>query len=88
HGRVPVEGGSAIFAAAAFMRYRAEVMGDGLSVGADQGPPQHGEQRPGIRAKSVLKGVNSGSLKHFQWQPSLRRKRFRWTHWKPIKKLS
>jgi len=82
------KGGAPIFAAAAFTRYRAEVMGDGLSVGADPGPHPPRRKQPGFRAETALKGVNSGSSKHFQRQPSLCRKRLRWMRRKPIENPS
>lgn len=44
--------------------------------------------RRGIRAKSALKRVNSGSLKHFQRQPSLCHKRLHWMQAKPKKNRS
>ena len=71
-------GGSPIFAGAAFTRYRTDVM--------DVDP--WAEKSTGFRAKTAPKGVNSGSPKHFQQQPSLCRKRLRWMQRKPIENPS
>ncbi|KAG1357385.1 hypothetical protein G6F61_014575 [Rhizopus arrhizus] len=46
HGQVPMEGWSPIFAAAAFTRYRAEVMGEGLWWVRTKVRTQQGEYNP------------------------------------------
>ncbi|MNI50407.1 hypothetical protein D3C73_1050670 [compost metagenome] len=75
HGRVP--DGKAVTRSSLLRRSGAMGIGHGRQLFGRRGPRSAPTKTksPGIRAKTPLKRVNSGSPKHFQPQPSLCHKR-------------